>query len=191
MIKDVDFVELKEIYLRKGLLSEVDLIHLSSILRPIINHDYWQRISKYPHHNKHNRGRHLLGVTFKAYSKALRKDGVDVTKTAIGAILHDVFDYDWKLPKQKKEKFREKHAFSHPKKALIEAKKHFPNLIDEIVEDIIVKHMWPLGKKPKYKESWIVKWADIYDSIEVLKKPEEILSYIGLKTNLLKIIRSI
>jgi uncharacterized protein len=45
--------------------------------------------------------------------------------------------------------------------AVANAKKYFS--INEIEEDIIKKHMWPLTLiPPKYKESFIVSFADKY-----------------------------
>jgi uncharacterized protein len=45
--------------------------------------------------------------------------------------------------------------------AVANAKKYFS--INEIEEDIIKKHMWPLTLiPPKYKESFIISFADKY-----------------------------
>ena len=57
---------------------------------------------------------------------------------------------------------REKyHGIEHPKIALQNAEKYFR--LNDIERDIIVKHMWPLTLvPPKYKESFIVTFADKY-----------------------------
>jgi uncharacterized protein len=77
-----------------------------------------------------------------------------------GAILHDFFLYDWRdhdEPDLHRKKF---HGVEHPLIALANAKKHFS--VNEIEEDIIKKHMWPLTiVPPKYKESFIVSFIDI------------------------------
>ena len=62
------------------------------------------------------------------------------------------------LPDLPRKKF---HGLEHPKIALDNARKYFA--VNEIEEDIIVKHMWPLTMvPPKYKESFIVSFADKY-----------------------------
>ena len=57
-----------------------------------------------------------------------------------------------------REKF---HGLEHPKIAVANARKYFS--LNDIEEDIIRKHMWPLTLvPPKYKESYIVSFADKY-----------------------------
>lgn len=125
-----------------------------------------------------------MGVCFRAYYKALNNKKIDnskVIKVVYASMLHDAFDYDWKLPTTPKTKFFKKHGFVHGNLALDEARKHFPELLDEEIEDAIISHMWPLTKAPKYKTGWIVKWADLYDSLEVFKNIKELPLYIGFK----------
>jgi uncharacterized protein len=62
------------------------------------------------------------------------------------------------VPDLPREKF---HGLEHPRIAVANAKKHFS--INDIEEDIIKKHMWPLTiVPPRYKESYIVSFADKY-----------------------------
>ena len=79
----------------------------------------------------------------------------------MGALLHDFFLYDWRnhdAPDLPREKY---HGIEHPRIALKNAEKYFP--LNEIERDIIVKHMWPLTlMPPRYKESFIVTFADKY-----------------------------
>jgi uncharacterized protein len=86
---------------------------------------------------------------------------LDYRSAARGALLHDFFLYDWRnhdVPDLARKKF---HGIEHPTIAVANAKKHFS--INEIEEDIIKKHMWPLTlTPPKYKESFIVSFADKY-----------------------------
>ncbi len=72
-----------------------------------------------------------------------------------GALLHDYFLYDWHKIKTKGLP----HGFSHPRTALINAKRDFT--IGEVEENIISRHMFPLtAVPPKYKESMVVCLAD-------------------------------
>ena len=72
-----------------------------------------------------------------------------------GALLHDYFLYDWHV----KDKSDRLHGFRHPYFALENARKEYE--LDPILEDMIVKHMFPLIPiPPKYKESWVLCIAD-------------------------------
>ena len=64
---------------------------------------------------------------------------------------------------------------------MINAHKYFPNLMNEKIDDIILRHMFPLNKiPPKYKEGWIVTTVDKYISLEVFKNPKFLPKLIGL-----------
>ena len=72
-----------------------------------------------------------------------------------GALLHDYFLYDWHV----KDKRHRLHGFRHPYFALENARKEYE--LDPVLEDMIVKHMFPLIPiPPKYKESWVLCIAD-------------------------------
>lgn len=72
-----------------------------------------------------------------------------------GALLHDYFLYDWHV----KDKSHHLHGFRHPYFALENARKEYE--LDPVLEDMIVKHMFPLIPiPPKYKESWVLCIAD-------------------------------
>ncbi len=72
-----------------------------------------------------------------------------------GALLHDYFLYDWHV----KTPDHRWHGFTHPLKALNNAKKDF--LIGSVEADMILSHMFPLTLKPPfYMESWILCGAD-------------------------------
>ena len=72
-----------------------------------------------------------------------------------GALLHDYFLYDWHV----KDKSHRLHGFRHPYFALENARKEYE--LDPVLEDMIVKHMFPLIPiPPKYKESWVLCRAD-------------------------------
>ena len=72
-----------------------------------------------------------------------------------GALLHDYFLYDWHV----KDKSHHLHGFRHPYFALENDRKEYE--LDPVLEDMIVKHMFPLIPiPPKYKESWVLCIAD-------------------------------
>ena len=80
---------------------------------------------------------------------------VDRRRLIRGALLHDYFLYDWHIP----DKSHRLHGFTHPGKALINAKRDF--FITEIEEDMILHHMFPLTPTPpKTTEGKILCVAD-------------------------------
>jgi HD superfamily phosphodiesterase len=129
------------------------------IIQDIDGHEEFVKLKDYFHHNSSIYA-HVQDVAYLSYRicKFLK---LDYRSAARGALLHDYFLYDWRnhdVPDLPREKF---HGLEHPMIALANAKKHF--FLNEIEEDIIKKHMWPLTLfVPKYKESFIVSFADKY-----------------------------
>jgi len=129
------------------------------IIQDIDGHEEFVKLKEYFHHNS-SIYEHVQDVAYLSYRicKFLK---LDYRSAARGAILHDFFLYDWRnhdVPDLPRKKF---HGIEHPTIALANAKKHFS--LNEIEEDIIKKHMWPLTLVvPKYKESFIVSFADKY-----------------------------
>lgn len=143
-----------ELYGRKAFEEEY-----YETVRDILQHEEFLKLKDFFHHNS-SIYHHVHDVAYLSYriSKFLK---LDYRSTARGALLHDFFLYDWRnhdVPDLPREKF---HGLEHPKIAVANAKKHFT--INDIEEDIIKKHMWPLTiVPPKYKESYIVSFADKY-----------------------------
>ena len=82
---------------------------------------------------------------------------LDCKATVRGALLHDLFHYDWLRGGPKW------HGIRHPRLVLQNALK-VTSLSDK-EQDIIKKHMWPLTViPPRYAESWAVCFSDIYCS---------------------------
>ena len=111
---------------------------------------------KYVQHGSTNCYQHQLSVSYYTYKicKALR---LNYYEAARGAMLHDLFLYDWHDLTGKE---RMTHPINHPKVALDNAKKHF--FLTAIEEDIIYNHMWPLTlfRIPKYAETYVVTLVD-------------------------------
>lgn len=97
-----------------------------------------------------------VAYTSLEIARALHLD-IDETSLIRGALLHDYFLYDWHTPHDG----HEMHGFTHPYRALKNAKEDFD--LNKIEENIIVRHMFPLTPiPPKYMEAWIVCLADKY-----------------------------
>ncbi len=125
----------------------------------IYEHEEFLKLKEFFHHNS-SIYEHVQDVAYFSY-RICKYLKLDYRSAARGALLHDFFLYDWRnhdVPDLPRKKF---HGLEHPTIAVANAKKHFS--INEIEEDIIKKHMWPLTFiPPKYKESFIVSFADKY-----------------------------
>ncbi|UKI57134.1 MAG: hypothetical protein L6V81_07045 [Clostridium sp.] len=63
----------------------------------------------------------------------------------------------------------------------------FPHLMNDRVENIILRHMFPLNiTPPKYKEAWVVTLMDKKCSLNVFRHPKEWPKYIGIKRKVKK-----
>ncbi len=127
-----------------------------SIVSPLLMNDDVARLKDCNHHFGKTRLDHVLEVSWLSF-KLSRFLSLDCSSTARGALLHDLFFYDW---------LREGpnfHGFKHPGIALKNAET--VTELSERERDIIQKHMWPLTVvPPKYPESWAVCFSDIYCS---------------------------
>jgi uncharacterized membrane protein/HD superfamily phosphodiesterase len=129
------------------------------IIKDINEHEEFLKLKEHYHHTSSIYD-HVMAVSYFSYraSKFLK---LDYQSTARGALLHDFFLYDWRhhdVPDLAEEKF---HGIEHPKIALANAQKYFT--LNDIEKDIVIKHMWPLTLvPPKFKESFIVSFADKY-----------------------------
>jgi uncharacterized protein len=128
-------------------------------IQDICEHEEFLKLKNIFHHNS-SIYHHVHDVAYLSY-RICKYLKLDYRSAARGALLHDFFFYDWRnhdVPDLPREKF---HGLAHPAIALDNAKKHFS--LNEVEEDIIKKHMWPLTLvPPKYKESLIVSFADKY-----------------------------
>ena len=129
-----------------------------NIIEDLIKSTPVQEMKKYKQHYDVSCYTHSLEVSYLTYLYC-KKHKLDYVSAARGALLHDLFLYDWHVH-QDNLPVKGKHAFAHPKIALINANKCFK--LNKKEQDIIVKHMWPvtLFHIPKYRESFIVTLID-------------------------------
>ena len=129
------------------------------IINDIYEHEEVLKLKLHYHHNS-SIYEHVMDVSYFSY-RACKFLKLDYQSAARGGFLHDFFLYDWRnhdVPDLPEEKY---HGIEHPKIALTNAQKYF--ILNDIEKDIIIKHMWPLTLvPPKYKESFIVSFADKY-----------------------------
>ncbi len=130
-----------------------------NIIQEIAEHEEFLKLKEFYHHNS-SIYTHVHDVAYLTYRicKFLKLDHYSAVR---GALLHDFFLYDWRNHDEPDLPRHKYHGIAHPAIALNNARKHFS--INEIEADIIRKHMWPLTIiPPKYKESFIVSFADKY-----------------------------
>ena len=144
------------------------------IVNVILNHPEFIKRKDYKHHGEISVYDHSLKVSKKAYKMAKRHKK-DYKSAAIGGLLHDFYYEPWTENNTKKSFFK-KHGFVHAKEALENSQKVFPELMNDKVENIILRHMFPLNiKPPKYIEGWYITIVDKIVSLEVLRYPKCIL----------------
>lgn len=187
---DKDYVDV----CKKLSFSDSEMIELYPIIEEILTHERWQDMVSYKHHLQ-SRAIHSLEVCCVAWQYTRKFKLGNARDVAIGALLHDFFLYDWQTEKIKfnsldidrKTYVPRLHGFFHPFVAFNNSCHYFPHLINRRIEDIIIKHMWPLTvKPPRYIESWIVCLVDKSCSFSVFKQPKELPFYLGFKKKVKK-----
>ena len=130
-----------------------------TLAEELLKHPDVQKLELYSHHIGTTRLKHSLNVAYLSY-KTTKFFGLDYKSALRGGLLHDLFFYDYR----EKGLGIIKHSSVHPKIALFNASKIFE--LNKIEKDIILKHMWLANYKfPRYKESYIVTFADKFCAI--------------------------
>lgn len=160
-------------------MSVNDKMEYYSIVKDILKNDEFQKRKTYSHHGKISVYDHSLAVSKLSYTIA-KKMNKDYKAAAIGGLLHDFYFKPWK--ELEKRPFLQKHGFVHAKEAVVNSYRYFPELMNPKIENIILRHMFPLNKiPPKYIESWIITFADKYVSLEVMKEKNGLIEFFGFR----------
>lgn len=143
-----------------------DRVYLNQV-NDILDNQEFKKLENIVHHGT-NRLEHSIRVSFYSY-KVTKFLHLDYKKTARAGLLHDFFFED---NQELNKKDRLNVLIKHPEYAKDNSKKYFN--LTEIEEDIILTHMFPIGKRvPKYLESWIV---DIVDDISSVYEKSHIVA---------------
>ncbi len=130
----------------------------------LLAHDTVLSMKEFIQHGNFSCYEHSKNVSYYSYC-ICKRFRLDHNSAARGALLHDLFLYDWHTTKLEKGL----HGFSHPKLALENANRDFE--LNHVEKDIIVKHMWPLTiSPPRYLESFVVMLVDKYCTIMEMTK---------------------
>lgn len=142
-----------------------------NIVEPILSNGEFQKRKTFLHHGNITVYEHVLCVSIVSYKWA-KKMGLNYRDAAIAGLLHDFYKTPWTTDTEKKPLFK-KHGFTHASDALDNAKTHFNDLLNPVIENTILRHMFPLNIiPPKYKIGWIVTLADKRVSLEVMFEPK-------------------
>ena len=130
-----------------------------SYINEILNNKEFLKRKNYNHHVNESVYDHSLKVAYCSYLYA-KKHNLNKKDISIGAILHDFYYKPWQDLKEKRGFFKQ-HGFVHAREALENSRKHFPHLMNDRVENIILRHMFPLTfVPPMRREAWLVCLAD-------------------------------
>ena len=153
----VHMKNLFDLYVRSYALTKENAPEFFDIVSDIYETAEFQSMADFIQHANITRVQHIMSVAYMSYSIAKEK-GLDYVRATRGAMLHDLFYYDWHVPGDGSHRL---HGYRHPGFALKNARALFT--LSEMEENIIKRHMWPLTPTPpKYKESWIVCLSDKY-----------------------------
>lgn len=132
--------------------QELFIESLSDLLRaePVL------RMRRFTQHSDVSCLEHCVCVAYLSLILG-RLMGVNLRRVARGALLHDLFLYDWHV--HRKQGFWP-HGFTHPARALSNARRYF--ILEPAEEDAILKHMWPLTllHMPRTPEAAVVCLSD-------------------------------
>lgn len=160
-------------------MSWLDKVEYYNIVFDILKNKEFQKRRLYKHHGNISVYDHSIAVSKLSYAIA-KKFNRDYKSAAIGGLLHDFYYKPWQENKNK-TKFLKKHGFVHAEEARDNSYNYFSDLMNEKIDNIILRHMFPLNKiPPKYIEGWIVTVADKYVSLEVFKEIKKLPMLIGI-----------
>ena len=150
------------------------------IVAPILSSLEFQKIKNWIHHENCSLYEHCLVVSYLSY-RICKKRKWNYTDAAIGGLLHDFYKEPWQDHLHEKIPFFKQHGFVHAHEAMENAYKFFPELMNERIANIIERHMFPLNIiPPKYKEGWVVTYADKRLSMDVVVNIKALPKYLGL-----------
>ena len=150
------------------------------IVAPILSSLEFQKRKNWIHHENCSLYEHCLVVSYLSY-RICKKRKWNYKDAAIGGLLHDFYLRPWQNRVHEKVPFFKQHGFVHAHEAMENAYKFFPELMNDRIANIIERHMFPLNIiPPKYKEGWVVTYADKRLSMDVVVNIKALPKYLGM-----------
>lgn len=123
----------------------------------IVRSEEFRQMKRYRHHIKSNARDHSIKVAYLCYRYHKKHSpDIDLGEFVRGALLHDYYLYDWHdhTPDTRY------HGFAHPRRALNNALRRYPDLTDA-QKDMILHHMFPLTPvPPRTRQGWLLWFYD-------------------------------
>ena len=142
------------------------------LVSDILCSDEFRQMKSHRHHVKSNTRDHSIKVAFLCYLYHKKfSPNIDRRELVRGALLHDYYLYDW----HDRSPGTRRHAIAHPRRALNNALKKYPDLT-KTQQDMILHHMFPLSPIPPLtREGWVL-W--IYDKVAAISDYRRSTSHI-------------
>lgn len=127
------------------------------LIRDIITTEDYLTMKHFQHHIKGSVYDHSIKVAYLCYRHhKLFGTKIDLREFVRGALLHDYYLYDWH---DRLDEHRH-HGTRHPRRALENALKHYPDLTHN-ERDMIRHHMFPLTiTPPRTRAGWLICFYD-------------------------------
>ncbi len=129
------------------------------LIREILQDERFAVTRHHRHHIRTNVYDHSLKVAYLCYLH--KNPPIDRAQFVRAALLHDYYGYDW----HDRKKGTRAHLFTHPRRALENAKRLDPSLT-KTQADMILHHMFPLVPSlPRSRAAWLLC---LYDKLATL-----------------------
>lgn len=140
--------------MKKGIMADIEFYEL---IKELLENETVKEMNQYMQHFDTTCYEHCYRASFYCY-KISKKLNLDYKSAARGAMLHDLFLYDWR---KKLNGRKGLHAFTHGKTSCKNACKLFNLNYKE--KDMIERHMFPVTIiPPKTKEGFLLTLVDKY-----------------------------
>lgn len=159
--------------MQKAIFSRIDLQtadrkiaqEFLNCVGDILEIDDVKQLKSFYQHFKTTRFQHCVNVAYYTFI-ICRHFNMDYVSATRAALVHDLYLYDWRNDEQP---IAGRHSVVHPQVALANAKSLMP--VNELMEDVILHHMWPISiKMPRHKEAWVVQGVDKYCALAECSK---------------------
>lgn len=142
-------------------MTEGEDKEFKELIQEIVSTEEFKKMKQYKHHRGGNTYDHSIRVAYLCYRYYKRHNSkVNVNELIRGALLHDYFLYDRHDKSNPDYVCGLIHGLVHPKRALANATRAYPNLT-KTERDVIKRHVFPLTPiPPKTRCGWLVCFYD-------------------------------
>lgn len=132
-------------------------VEFNRLIKELLENETVKEMNQYFQHFDTTCYEHCYRASYYCY-KVSKKLSLDYKSAARGAMLHDLFLYDWRKRLNGRKGL---HAFTHGKTSCQNACKLFN--LNDIEKDMIKRHMFPVTIiPPKTKEGFLLTLVDKY-----------------------------